>query len=271
MSLFPWLQFSCFCNNSGKRYIRTLNVTVWRQYDLLYKLRCFTDSPLRPTYPLPHSTRVPRSQGPTISLQCLIPLLHIHCCPLLDEARPGAFCPRRPSCCPVAYRRDSGLGPSPPSFLPLPGESRGWAPWLWKGTPGRTDAHDHAYTLSAHARVYALLHLLTHTHRYTHLYTHIHTVTRNDTHALPHAHSWGCAEQGRTLQCAFFGSFPNLSSVAYHVPCPVHLGQQGVWCNWQTNRQMTKLAGAFCSIWILHHLTINYNLLERYIKSGNYT
>jgi hypothetical protein len=69
----------------------------------------FTFILLEPTYPLPHSIWVPNPEGATISRPCLIPLLHIHRSPLLDAARPGAFCPKRPSCFPVAFRRGSGL------------------------------------------------------------------------------------------------------------------------------------------------------------------
>jgi hypothetical protein len=54
-----------------------------------------------------------------------------------------------------------------PRSFPYPGESRRWAPWLWKSTPGRTDwrAHtrtqNHACTLMACARAKPCV--LTHT------------------------------------------------------------------------------------------------------------
>jgi hypothetical protein len=66
------------------------------------------------------STQAAFHKGATTFCPCLIPLLHIHGYPLLNEARSGTFCQKQPSRFPAPSRRDSYFNPSPPSSLPLP-------------------------------------------------------------------------------------------------------------------------------------------------------
>jgi hypothetical protein len=126
------------------------------------------------------------------------------------------------------------LDPSPLSFLPLPGGATQVSSVTVKEC---LDTDTHIHTQPSICTVGARARARTCTRTYTHSFLYAHT------HSHTHADE---AAQNEGERCsAHSGSFRKLSFVAYHVPCPVYLDQQGVWCNGQMNRQMTKLTGVY--------------------------
>jgi hypothetical protein len=213
--IFPWLQLSYLCHKSCTLYNKSLNVTIWYQFHLFHKFS-FADVPRVPSnkqlqmnnivspalgpinpflhtssrqeklhlYPPPPSTRVPLPDGTTTYRPRLIPLLHIHCCPLQDQARPGAFCRSgRPASPWHPGKTPASTLPHPLYFLLLVGGLFRWPRRVpLDGRTGWTDTH-------TQPRIQTDIYTCTHWDaRATNALTHarIDTHKHRPAHTLPH-------------------------------------------------------------------------------------